>query len=51
MAKRGSGAIVAVGSMVAEFGLAGMALSGASKAALNQLTRARASKFGPTECA
>jgi NAD(P)-dependent dehydrogenase (short-subunit alcohol dehydrogenase family) len=33
--------------MVAEFGLAGMALYGAGKAALNQLTRAWAAEFGP----
>jgi short-subunit dehydrogenase len=33
MAERGKGVIVNVGTMVAEFGLAGMALYGASKAA------------------
>jgi NAD(P)-dependent dehydrogenase (short-subunit alcohol dehydrogenase family) len=40
MAARGKGAIVNVGAMVAEFRLAGMSLCGASKAALNLLTKA-----------
>jgi NAD(P)-dependent dehydrogenase (short-subunit alcohol dehydrogenase family) len=47
MAERGKGAIVNVGTMVAEIGLAGASLYGASKAALNQLTRAWAAEFGP----
>ena len=47
MAERGKGAIVNVGTMVAEFGLAGMAIYGASKAALNLLTKAWAAEFGP----
>ncbi len=47
MARRGSGAIVNISSMVAEFGLAGMALYGASKASLNLLTKAWAAEFGP----
>jgi len=47
MAERGKGVIVNVGTMVAEFGLAGMALYGASKAALNLLTKAWAAEFGP----
>ena len=47
MAERGKGVIVNVGTMVAEFGLAGMALYGASKAVLNLLTKAWAAEFGP----
>jgi NAD(P)-dependent dehydrogenase (short-subunit alcohol dehydrogenase family) len=47
MAECGKGAIVNVGTMVAEFGLAGMAIYGASKAALNLLTKAWAAEFGP----
>jgi NAD(P)-dependent dehydrogenase (short-subunit alcohol dehydrogenase family) len=47
MAARGSGVIVNVTTMVAGFGFAGMALYGASKAALNLLTRAWAAEFGP----
>jgi NAD(P)-dependent dehydrogenase (short-subunit alcohol dehydrogenase family) len=46
MAARGRGAIVNVGTMAAEFGMAGMALYGASKAALNLLTKAWAAEFG-----
>ncbi len=48
MAARGTGAIVNVGSMAGEFGIAGMALYGASKAALNLLTKAWAAEFGPS---
>jgi NAD(P)-dependent dehydrogenase (short-subunit alcohol dehydrogenase family) len=48
MAARGKGAIVNVGTMAAEFGIAGMALYGASKAALNLLTKAWAAEFGPS---
>jgi NAD(P)-dependent dehydrogenase (short-subunit alcohol dehydrogenase family) len=47
MADRGRGAIVNVTTMVANFGLAGMALYGSSKAALNLLTKAWAAEFGP----
>jgi NAD(P)-dependent dehydrogenase (short-subunit alcohol dehydrogenase family) len=47
MAARGTGAIVNAGTMVAEFGLPGMAICGASKAALNLLTKAWAAEFGP----
>jgi NAD(P)-dependent dehydrogenase (short-subunit alcohol dehydrogenase family) len=47
MAARGQGSIVNVLSMVAQFGLAGMALYGASKAALTLLTKAWAAEFGP----
>jgi NAD(P)-dependent dehydrogenase (short-subunit alcohol dehydrogenase family) len=48
MAARGKGTIVNVGTMAAEFGIAGMALYGASKAALNLLTKAWAAEFGPS---
>jgi NAD(P)-dependent dehydrogenase (short-subunit alcohol dehydrogenase family) len=47
MAARGHGAIVNVTTMVAEFGAAGMALYGASKAALVLLTKSWAAEYGP----
>jgi NAD(P)-dependent dehydrogenase (short-subunit alcohol dehydrogenase family) len=47
MAERGRGTIVNVSSMAAEFGLAGSALYGSSKAALNLLTKAWAAEYGP----
>jgi NAD(P)-dependent dehydrogenase (short-subunit alcohol dehydrogenase family) len=47
MAERGSGAIVNVSTMVAQFGSDGMALYGSSKAALELLTKAWAAEFGP----
>lgn len=47
MAERGKGAIINVSSMVGDFGQAGMALYGSSKAALNLLTKAWAAEFGP----
>ncbi|MDH6435987.1 NAD(P)-dependent dehydrogenase (short-subunit alcohol dehydrogenase family) [Streptomyces sp. SAI-144] len=47
MAERGRGAIVNVSTMVAEYGVAGMALYGSSKAALNLLTKAWTAEFGP----
>ncbi|MEU1628615.1 SDR family oxidoreductase [Streptomyces sp. NPDC020096] len=47
MAERGHGTIVNVSTMVAEYGVAGMALYGSSKAALNLLTKAWAAEFGP----
>ena len=47
MAKRGSGAIVNVSTMVAQFGVDGMALYGSSKAAVELLTKAWAAEFGP----
>ena len=47
MAARGKGAIVNVLTMVAHFGVAGMALYGSSKAALTLLTKAWAAEFGP----
>lgn len=47
MAARGTGAIVNVSTMVAQFGADGMALYGASKAAVELLTKAWAAEFGP----
>ena len=47
MIKRGSGAIVNVSTMVASFGLPGMSAYGASKAALELLTKAWAAEYGP----
>ena len=47
MAERGAGAIVDVSTMVAQFGVDGMALYGSSKAALELLTKAWAAEFGP----
>ncbi len=48
MAARGKGAIVNVGTMAAEFGIPGMSIYGASKAALVLLTKAWAAEFGPS---
>ena len=48
MAARGTGAIINVLTMVAHFGVAGMALYGSSKAALTLLTKAWAAEFGPS---
>ncbi len=48
MAKRGHGAIINVTTMVAEFGMAGMGLYGASKAALVLLTKSWAAEYGPS---
>jgi NAD(P)-dependent dehydrogenase (short-subunit alcohol dehydrogenase family) len=47
MAARGSGAIVNVTTMVAYFGMSGMAAYGSSKAAVELLTRSWAAEFGP----
>ncbi|MGP2436936.1 SDR family NAD(P)-dependent oxidoreductase [Streptomyces sp. JW3] len=47
MAARGRGAIVNVSTMVAARGAVGMAAYGASKAALEALTRSWAAEFGP----
>jgi NAD(P)-dependent dehydrogenase (short-subunit alcohol dehydrogenase family) len=47
MAQRGSGAIVNVSTMVANYGAAGMSLYGSSKAAINLLTKAWAAEYGP----
>lgn len=48
MAERGWGSIVNVSTMVASFGQAGMALYGASRAALELLTKAWSAEFGPS---
>lgn len=47
MVERESGAIVNVSTMVASFGLPGMSAYGASKAALELLTKAWAAEYGP----
>jgi NAD(P)-dependent dehydrogenase (short-subunit alcohol dehydrogenase family) len=47
MAERGWGSVVNVSTMVASFGAAGMALYGASRAALELLTKAWAAEYGP----
>jgi NAD(P)-dependent dehydrogenase (short-subunit alcohol dehydrogenase family) len=47
MAQNGGGAIVNVSTMVAAQGAAGMAAYGASKAALESLTRSWAAEYGP----
>jgi NAD(P)-dependent dehydrogenase (short-subunit alcohol dehydrogenase family) len=47
MAGKGGGAIVNVSTMVADRGMAGMAGYGASKAALESLTRSWAAEYGP----
>jgi len=47
MAERGWGAIVNVSTMVVSFGQAGMAMYGASRAALELLTKAWAAEYGP----
>lgn len=47
MVERGSGAVVNVSTMVAGFGMPGMALYGSTKAAVNLLTKAWAAEFGP----
>ena len=48
MAVRGWGSIVNVSTMVASFGQAGMAMYGASRAALELLTKAWAAEYGPS---
>ena len=47
MAERGKGAIINVTTMAGQLGMPGMAVYGASKAALNLLTRSWAAEFGP----
>jgi NAD(P)-dependent dehydrogenase (short-subunit alcohol dehydrogenase family) len=47
MAANGGGAIVNISTMVASFGLSGMALYGSTKAALELLTKAWAAEYGP----
>jgi NAD(P)-dependent dehydrogenase (short-subunit alcohol dehydrogenase family) len=47
MAANGGGAIVNISTMVASFGLSGMALYGSTKAALELLTKTWAAEYGP----
>ncbi len=47
MAARGQGVIVSTSTMVASFGQSGMAIYGASRAALELLTKAWAAEYGP----
>lgn len=47
MAANGGGAIVNVSTMVASFGIPGMALYGSTKAALELLTKTWAAEYGP----
>ncbi|HWG63444.1 MAG TPA: SDR family oxidoreductase [Streptosporangiaceae bacterium] len=47
MAERGAGSIINISTMVASFGMPGMAIYGASRAALELLTKAWAAEFGP----
>ena len=46
MAERGHGSIISVSTMVASFGLAGLSAYGASKAAVELLTKAWAAEYG-----
>ena len=48
MAGRGWGSVVNVSTMVASFGQAGMGMYGASRAALELLTKAWAAEYGPS---
>ena len=47
MAERGWGAIVSTSTMVASFGQPGLATYGASRAAIELLTKAWAAEYGP----
>lgn len=47
MAERGQGTVISVSTMAAQLGMPGMAVYGASKAALNLLTKSWAAEFGP----
>jgi NAD(P)-dependent dehydrogenase (short-subunit alcohol dehydrogenase family) len=47
MAERGKGAVINVTTMAAQFGVPGMAVYGASKAALGLATKSWAAEFGP----
>ena len=47
MAERGWGAIVSTSTMVASFGMPGLAMYGASRAAIELLTKAWAAEYGP----
>lgn len=46
MSSRGKGAIVNVSTMAADYGVSGMSLYGASKAAINLLTKSLAAEYG-----
>ncbi len=48
MAERGYGAVVNISTMVASYGQPGMAIYGASKTALELLTKSWAAEFGPS---
>jgi NAD(P)-dependent dehydrogenase (short-subunit alcohol dehydrogenase family) len=48
MAKRGSGTIINITSMVTEYGQPGLGLYSASKAALKLLTKSWAAEYGPS---
>ena len=48
MARRGKGAIVNLSTMVADYGAPGTTLYGASKAAINLLTKTWAAEYGPS---
>jgi NAD(P)-dependent dehydrogenase (short-subunit alcohol dehydrogenase family) len=47
MAERGAGSIINVSTMVADFGMPGLSAYGASKAAVDLLTKAWAAEYGP----
>ena len=47
MAERGWGRVISISSVSGQRGSAGLALYGATKAALEQLTRSWAAEFGP----
>jgi NAD(P)-dependent dehydrogenase (short-subunit alcohol dehydrogenase family) len=47
MAARGKGVIVNISTMAAEYGVPGMSLYSASKAALNELTKTWTAEYGP----
>jgi NAD(P)-dependent dehydrogenase (short-subunit alcohol dehydrogenase family) len=47
MAKGGKGTSVSISTMVADYGMPGMSLYSASKAAINLLTKAWAAEYGP----
>jgi NAD(P)-dependent dehydrogenase (short-subunit alcohol dehydrogenase family) len=48
MANRGKGAIVNLSTMAADYGVPGMSLYGASKAAINLLTKSWTAEYGPS---
>lgn len=48
MTAKGSGAVVNISSMAADIGMAGLSVYGATKAALESLTRTWAAEFSPT---